>query len=79
MTSRVSITNQIQAQAAVCAFLGTDLTMARANGINIRWRGMESGEHVVTVNNQEVFRVDLVINCVAHRVGTIPACCAGIL
>ena len=77
--TRISITNQIQAQAAVCAFLGTDLTMARANGLNIRWRGTESGDHVVTVNNQKVFLVDLVLNSVALRVGTIPACCAGII
>lgn len=77
--SRVSITNQIQAQAAVCAFLGTDLTMARANGLDIRWRGTESGDHVVTVNNQKVFRVDLVLNSVSLRVGVIPECCAGIL
>ena len=76
--ARPSITAQIAAQAAVCAHLGTDLTMAKTHGLNIRWRGMESGDHVVTVNNKTVYRVDLVINKVLLRVGTIPACCAGI-
>ena len=46
---RPSMTAQIAAQAAVCAHLGTDLTLARSKGLNIRWRGMESGDHVVTV------------------------------
>lgn len=77
--TRVAITTQIAAQSAVCAHLGTDLTMARANGMNIRWRGMESGDHVITVNNKRVYRVDLVTEQVFLRVGTIPACCAGIL
>jgi hypothetical protein len=52
--------------------------MARAQGLYIRWRGMESGEHVVTVNNEAVYRVDLVINSILLRVGTIPACCTGV-
>ena len=73
---RVTLTTQIQAQSAVCAHLGTDLTMARVQGLNIRWRGMESGDHVVTVNNKTVYRVDLVIDSIALRVGAIPACCA---
>ena len=77
--TRPSLASQIQAQAAVCAYLNTDLTMARVQGLNIRWRGMESGCHVVTVNNQKVYVVDLVINSVFLRVGTIPVCCAGIL
>lgn len=76
--ARVSMTAQLNAQSAVCAHLGTDLTMARVQGLNIRWRGMESGEHVVTVNNETVYRADLVINSISLRVGTIPACCAGI-
>ena len=74
-----TVTNQIQAQAAVCAHLGTDLTMARVQGFNIRWRGMESGDHVVTVNNKTVYRVDFVVNSISLRVGTIPACCAGLI
>jgi hypothetical protein len=77
--TRTSITAQIAAEAAVCAHLGTDLTMARVHGLNVRWRGTESGEHVVTVDNEIVYRVDLVINQVSLRVGTIPACCIGIL
>ena len=74
-----TLTNQIQAQSAVCAHLGTDLTMARVERLNIRWRGMESGDHVVTVNNKTVYRVDLVVNSISLRVGTIPTCCAGII
>jgi hypothetical protein len=74
-----AITNQIQAQAAVCAHLGTDLTMARVHGFSIRWRGMESGDHVVTVNNKTVYRVDLVVNSISLRIGTIPACLAGLI
>jgi hypothetical protein len=74
--SNTTITNQIQAQSAVCAHLGTDLTMARVQGFSIRWRGMESGDHVVTVNNKTVYRVDLVVNTVSLRVGTIPVCLA---
>jgi hypothetical protein len=77
--NRPSITAQIAAQAAVCAHLGTDLTMAKAMGINIRWRGMESGDHLVTVGAKRAYRVDLVINSVQLRVGTIPECCKGIL
>lgn len=77
--ARPSITVQIAAQAAVCAYLGTDLTMARTHGLNIRWRGMESGDHVVTVNNKTIYRVDLVVSEVSLRVGTIPACCTGII
>ena len=77
--TRPTLTNQIQAQSAVCAYLGTDLTMARAQGLNIRWRGMESGDHVVTVNNKTVYRVDLVVDSISLRVGTIPACCAGLI
>ena len=77
--TRPTVTNQIQAQSAVCAHLGTDLTMARVQGFSIRWRGMESGDHVVTVNNKTVYRVDLVVNSISLRVGTIPACCAGII
>jgi hypothetical protein len=77
--NRPSITAQIAAQAAVCAHLGTDLTMARAKGLNIRWRGMESSDHVVTVGAKRAYRVDLVINSVQLRVGTIPECCRGIL
>ena len=77
--TRVSITSQIAAQAAVCAHMGTDLTMARVKGLNIRWRGMEGGDHVVTVGAKSVYRVDLVINSVQLRVGTIPECCKGIL
>jgi len=76
--TRPTLTTQIQAQSAVCAHLGTDLTMARVQGLNIRWRGMESGDHVVIANNK-VYRVDLVINEVSLRVGAIPACCAGII
>ena len=79
MTRNPSITSQIAAQAAVCAHMGTDLTMARVKGMNIRWRGMECGDHVVTVGRNKVFRVDLVINRVSLRVGTIPECCAGII
>jgi hypothetical protein len=75
--TRPTLTAQIQAQSAVCAHLGTDLTMARAQGLYVRWRGMESGEHVVTVNNEAVYRVDLVINSILLRVGTVPACCVG--
>ena len=77
--TRPCITTQIAAQAAVCAHLGTDLTMARVKGLNVRWRGMESGDHVVTVGAKRVYRVDLVINSVQLRVGTIPDCCQGIL
>jgi hypothetical protein len=77
--TRPTLTNQIQAQSAVCAHLGTDLTMARVQGLNIRWRGMESGDHVITVNNKTVYRVDLVVNSVSLRVGTIPSCCAGLI
>jgi hypothetical protein len=77
--TRVSVTSQIAAQAAVCAHLGTDLTMARVQGLNIRWRGMESGDHVVTVDAKRIYRVDLVINSVQLRVGTIPECCKGII
>ena len=73
-----SITSQINAQAAVCAYLKTDLTMARVNGLHVRWRGMESGDHVVTLGKTMVFRVDLVLNVVSLRVGTIPDCCKGI-
>jgi hypothetical protein len=76
--TRPSITTQIAAQAAVCTHLGTDLTMARVNGLNIRWRGMESGDHVVTVGAKRVYRVDLVINSVQLRVGNIPDCCRGV-
>jgi ABC-type taurine transport system substrate-binding protein len=76
--TRPSITTQITAQAAVCAHLGTDLTMARANGLNIRWRGMESGSHVVTVGAKRAYLVDLVINSVDLRVGAIPKCCVGV-
>ena len=75
---RPTITAQIAAQAAVCAHIGTDLTMARVKGLNVRWRGMEDGEHVVTVGDRKVYRVDLVINRVDLRVGTIPACCKGV-
>jgi len=53
--------------------------MARVKGLNIRWRGMEGGDHVVTVGAKSVYRVDLVINSVQLRVGTIPECCKGIL
>jgi len=53
--------------------------MARVERLNIRWRGMESGDHVVTVNNKTVYRVDLVVNSISLRVGTIPTCCAGII
>ena len=74
-----TMTSKIQAQAAVCAHLGTDLTMARVQGFNIRWRGMESGDHVITVNNKTVYRVDLVVNSISLRVGTIPACLDGII
>jgi hypothetical protein len=77
--TRPTLTTQVQAQSAVCAHLGTDLTMARVQGRNICWRGMESGDHVVTVNNKTVYRVDLVINSVSLRVGTVPACCAGVI
>lgn len=77
--TRPTLTNQIQAQSAVCAHLGTDLTMARVQGLNIRWRGMESGDHVITVNNKTVYRVDLVVNSISLRVGTIPSCCAGLI
>ena len=77
--TRPTLANQIQAQAVVCAHLGTDLTMARVQGLNIRWRGMESGDHVITVNNKTVYRVDLVVNSISLRVGTIPACCAGLI
>jgi hypothetical protein len=77
--TRPNITAQIAAQAAVCAHLGTDLTMARVNGLSVRWRGMESGDHVITVNNKRVYRVDLVTNQVSLRVGTTPACCAGVI
>ena len=73
-----AITTQIASQAAVCAHMGTDLTMARANGLNIRWRGMESGDHVVTVGAKRAYLVDLVINSVQLRVGTIPKCCKGV-
>jgi hypothetical protein len=52
--------------------------MARVNGLNIRWRGMESGDHVVTVGAKRVYRVDLVINSVQLRVGNIPDCCRGV-
>lgn len=52
--------------------------MARVKGLNVRWRGMEDGEHVVTVGDRKVYRVDLVINRVDLRVGTIPACCKGV-
>jgi hypothetical protein len=76
--TRPSLSAQIAAQAAVCAHLGTDLTMARVKGLNIRWRGMESGDHVVTVGNKRAYVVDLVINSVELRVGTIPECCRGV-
>ncbi|MEB3361563.1 MAG: hypothetical protein VKI42_05500 [Synechococcaceae cyanobacterium] len=76
---RADLTTQIKAQSAVCAHLGTDLTMARVGGFNIRWRGMEAGEHVVTVNDNKIYRVDLALGSVSLRVGTIPACCSGIL
>jgi hypothetical protein len=53
--------------------------MARVNGLNIRWRGMESGKHVITVGTNRVYQVDLVINSVQLWVGIIPECCKGIL
>jgi hypothetical protein len=76
--TRPPLSAQIAAQAAVCAHLGTDLTMARVKGLNIRWRGMESGNHVVTVGTKRAYVVDLVINRVDLRVGTIPVCCKGV-